>query len=478
MIESQQLTHTKHRVAQYYLNKLRTVEATYQRGHEHSSYGLKLFDQEWSQSQQWQSWVADNYQANRDVASLCVQYPLASADVLMLRQTPQERIKWLQSGLKAARFLQDVQAETNYLYLIAAAHNDAGEMLQAEDSAEEALAQAVTIQDRRTTAHAYQLLGNLYRLTGKFALARGHFNQSLKLFRKLDDRRQVGKALDGLGLVDWQTGQWESSYSMFTEALAIARETGQEVDICDALIDLSMPTDVLGERATAHALIEECIERCKAIGYHRVHASSINTLGLWSKRDNNQQKALDYFLEAITICRKSGIHWALSNYLSNAANSLMRLGQYHKALDYAEQTLTLAQAEGKPIPIVDSYLVRVKVYQGLGNLDLASQSLRDAIEVVSELDTPIPKSYVLQIAMSLWHEQGKLIQIAEWTGLLLSLPFSTPHESAALQVFREQIEPEIGPEAFINAFEKGKTLTLDAALQDALRTLDQATASV
>ena len=85
MIGQPTLATTQRRIARYYLNKLRTVEAAYQHGHEHSVDALMLFDQEWSQIKRWRAWSAEHTNDHDDIAILCTEYPQAGSELFLIR---------------------------------------------------------------------------------------------------------------------------------------------------------------------------------------------------------------------------------------------------------------------------------------------------------------------------------------------------------------------------------------------------------
>ncbi len=468
--EAQSHNRIRYRMALYYLNKLRDAEAAYQYGHEHSEYALKLFDQEWPQAQQWQTWATANCINNQDAARLCVEYPLVSKEILLLRQTPQQRIKWLQTGLEAAKFLNDSRSEATHLYLIASAYHDCGEIASAEEYALQAITRTQATYDLLNRGLALRLLGDIYRMIGKFAQARDYYQQSLEIFQMLEDQRQIGRVLVGFGLIAWRTGDWQGAHKLLTEALAIAKTWGHELDICDALLDLSLPTFVLGDTQAAYALLAECTSRCRAINYHRVLASSLNTRGTF---ESNPANALVHFQEAISICRKTGTNWDLSNYLNNAGFTLSELGQYAEALEYVLEALSLSRAAGKDLAISNSLSTLVEVYLGLGDIKLSCQSLHDALEIAVDIDSPVVKLHILMSAMNLWDRLGKVEQVAEWAGMMLSLPICVSQERDYIHRFCIKIEEKLGLSAFTAALERGEKLDLTSVVQKVLRDLSE-----
>src|SRR5918911_2195381 len=88
------------RQARYYLKVLGSLNALYEQG---EVGALETFDGEWGQIQKGQSWAASERARRPEAAALCREYPVAGPSLLDLRQTPLDRIGWLEAGLEAAR---------------------------------------------------------------------------------------------------------------------------------------------------------------------------------------------------------------------------------------------------------------------------------------------------------------------------------------------------------------------------------------
>jgi tetratricopeptide (TPR) repeat protein len=468
MLATQNREQLQYRMAVYYLNKLRIAETAYHFGHEHSNYALRLLDQDWPQIEHWQHWAAAYAGKSEAIAQLCKEYPLASAEILALRQSPQNRIEWLQAGLEAAQRFNDRRSESALLYRMAAAYYDGGDFLKAEEHALEACACAEAANDLRNLGMSWKLLGDIYRIQGNAALARDYYSQSGDVFEELGDQRQFGKAVSGLGLTAWRQGEWEDARKLFTTSLAIARTFGQETDICDELIDLSLPSFVLGDVQSAYELLNECIARCRAINYHRVLAASLNTLGQF---ENDPAAKLAYFEEAVAICRKTGIYWDLSSYLNNMSFTLLGLGRYTEALEYTGEALTLSRASGQPGTTAYSLSHRVEIQLALGDVEHSRHSFREALEIARETDSPILKLHMLIGGMSLWTELDRAEEAAEWAGLMLSLPICASQEQEHIRAFCIKLEAKLGPSVFAAAMERGRSLDLDGVIQTILHKL-------
>ena len=162
MAASGTITTAQFRLANYYLTKLRIVEAAYHRGHEHSTEALALLDQEWSQIKRWRAWSAEHARDDDEIANLCQEYPQAGAGLFLLRQHPRERLEWLEAGLEAVWQLGNTRAEIVHLFLLGRTHSHLGTYKQAQDFAGQALALAQQVDDPLYECRSLWLLGTIF----------------------------------------------------------------------------------------------------------------------------------------------------------------------------------------------------------------------------------------------------------------------------------------------------------------------------
>jgi tetratricopeptide (TPR) repeat protein len=468
MTATASLLQTRQRLAQYYLDKLRAAAAAFQLGYDNSAYGLSVFDQDWAQIKQWQAWSAAGAQQDSRAAGLCAEYPQAGAELLLLRQLPQERIEWLTAGLQAAQLPINRKHEVTLLYQLGFAYLEQAALLNAADYTTQALNLARARRDRLYVGRSLSLLGEIKRALGDMVAAQACFEESLAVFQQLGNRRYIGQAYRGLGLLAWQRSDWPRARDYHAQHLAIATELGLEVDVCDALISLSLPTWMLGDQATALAYIQQCVARSRAIGYHRDLASSLHTLGQLEQTQGKLAEARPHLEEAIAICRRTGILMNLPSYLESLGFLLYALHDYTAALNSLQEGLTLARAQGSRLAIGNILCELANVYRALGDLDRARQSLREGLSIARDAGISLMKIHLMIAAIRLWREMGQAERAAEWLGLLPKAPGIASEEQADLQQQRDGLEREIGPARLSAALERGQTLDLDRVISSLL----------
>jgi tetratricopeptide (TPR) repeat protein len=146
---------------------VRAAEELYLQGDEKVTQGLALFDLEWDNIRAGQAWAAAHAEGDETAARLCNAYPDVSVYCLDLRLHSRERIAWLKAGSDAARHLGNKRAQGGHLGNLGNAYSDLGQVEQAIDYYEQALAVSREIHDQRMEGNAIGNLGLAYSNLGQ-----------------------------------------------------------------------------------------------------------------------------------------------------------------------------------------------------------------------------------------------------------------------------------------------------------------------
>lgn len=171
--------------AQHYLNILQTANQLYLEGKENVLFGLQLLDNEWQHIVFAQSWIGEN--ANeKDLLELCNEYPNAGYAILSLRLHPRAYIDWLETGLKAARSLQNKKYEGYHLGNLGLAYAALGDARKAIEFYEGQLVIVREIGDRRGEGAALGNLGNELYKAGEKEKGISMVKRALEIFEAIE----------------------------------------------------------------------------------------------------------------------------------------------------------------------------------------------------------------------------------------------------------------------------------------------------
>jgi tetratricopeptide (TPR) repeat protein len=116
--------------------------------------------------------------------------------------------------------------EANDLGNLGVAYNQLGEMPQAIEYIEQALAVTRVIGDKPHEGVWLYALGTAYAELGEERKAIGYYEQTLAIARAIGDMHNVENCLNGLGIICSTSGKVQKALEYLEQGLAIARELG------------------------------------------------------------------------------------------------------------------------------------------------------------------------------------------------------------------------------------------------------------
>ena len=463
------------RLARYYLDKLSAAETAYQHGHEHSRYALALFDQEWPHIKQWRDWSAAFVDTQNEITALCQAYPLAGAEILLLRQHPQERLEWLEAGLTAAQRLADPQAEMVHLYLLGRIPMY-GSPNSALDFTEKALVLARQLDDPLYTSKILNVQGNIFYSQDEYMRSKTAHEQAFALSKELNAKHEMGVALNGLGNVSLSQSDNQRAYECYIQYLKISEALGHPHDVCWALRNLGTVTRRMGDHRMATEYTERCVALCRAIGYQHGLADGLAQLGILANGQGHPSEARDYFQQSLEISRLISYSSKEAFVLYQLGSLFCELGDYPAALEYLEAALSLSTKLGERWYSALALMEISEVFRRIGDISCACLKLREGLEIACTVQSSAIRAKYLVEAVLLWHDRGQVEQAALWTGLLHEhLSKLTVEERSRYDQLHRTLEVALGQESFTSALERGKTLDLDSVIQEILNSIKEAT---
>ena len=334
------------RLAEYGVAVLARANELSQQGEDGLKHGLLLFDAERSIIETGWGW-ASSYAEQDDTADrLCVRYPVSGRDILDIRQTPAQRIHWLQAPLAASRRTGDRFAEAILLCDAATAYRRTGELDHALEYAMQALTIARETAERRTEGEALRLMGDGYAGKGEAASAIEFHEKSLAFARDLKDRRAETRALGRLA-VDYElAADLRGAIERGEEARAVAVAIGDRVAEADHLIHLAEFSSRSGDYRRGIDLGNQALQIVRSIGDRRSEGAALAALGRCYSAQGDARRSIDCHEHHLKISRELGDRCAEGSALSMLGNALARTGDARRSLECYQELLTLVREIG------------------------------------------------------------------------------------------------------------------------------------
>lgn len=262
---------------------------------------------------------------------------------------------------------------------------------------------------------------------------RQHLAQILALPQTQAHTAARARALYGAGYLALMQGDYTSSQEYFEDNLAVARELN------DA----------------------------------QLIANAIYGLGILARYREDHQSAVERLEESLVLFRQLGDRVGEYISLFNLAEAAMARGEYQQAERLHEASLALKRAQGDEWSIANSLICLATLARLQGKNDRAIKLIRDGLELFRKIgDRSNIANSLLEfsaIAIAQGHSQLGIQLYAAADTLLEALGYSSDDlYRAQSELPLRMIRAKIGEARFIPAWDKGRALTMDQAIEQAL----------
>jgi adenylate cyclase len=384
-------------------------------------------------------------------------------------------------------FLQALQIATDNQILPKVVESEIGlgnawmlhsDHIQSLEWLEKAYDHAVEINDPKGICGAVCEIGISQWRLGNLEKSEQYLQQGLSLARQLDDKSRQVLVLTVLGSIKADVGKYAESHEIFEAGLSLAREINDKRRISGILNNHANMYYQIGNYEAAQKLLEECLPLVHEIGDKRSEALARNNLGNHYYLKNDFNIAINYYQDAIQLGREADDFYCQMVALSSLGITLFRQGKLTEANLYYQESLTLAREMN------DRYsLCLLCCYLGLLALaqnqpDSARKSFMEGLTIANKNNLVMYAIYNLIGMASVLNSQRKSSEaavllaasngIATSIGVKIEPELQEPYDRA-LAESREKLSEQ----PFQSAWEAGKNMSIDQAVQFALENLKE-----
>jgi tetratricopeptide (TPR) repeat protein len=332
--------HNAHfRHAAHYLEVLRGVEQKYLHGGESANLLLRGFDLERPNIEAAQSWTARHTIGEKIRAEMCVDYALDGVNLLLLRVSAKERIRWLDAALMATR---DRVRKGVVLGSIGVAYAELGETEMALNYYEQWLSIVREAEYRQGESQALGNMGLAYLELGDLRKALECFSQDLAISREIRNQTGESQALGNVANAWVRLGKPRKAILYNRRCLTIARAIGDRLTEGRALGNIGAAYATLGEYRKALNHLDEALVIARQIGEQRLECDALSNVGHIHRRQGNPSEALRYFEQVIAVAREAGDRGAEAHALQALALA-HRFRKDEQAVGHAEEVPTIVE---------------------------------------------------------------------------------------------------------------------------------------
>ena len=269
---------------------------------------------------------------------------------------------------------------------------------------------------------------------------RGYFNEGREwLERALAQGSAVSasvraRTLSAAGGVAWGHGDYERAISLNEESLSLYREVGDKSGIAGSLTSLGLVEAFQGHHERAMRLYEESLSMCREAGDKKRIASLLCFMGGMTFYQGDYERAEALSRESITLCREVGDKRMIAYSLIVLGFVMRQQGDYERAQALSQEGLAL--------------------HYEMGNKRGIAYGLAKLAQVTVALEQP--------------ERTARLFGAEEVLRQTMGTPVY-PYERDEYDRSLAAVRAELGEEAFEAAWAEGRKMTIEQAIDYALK---------
>jgi predicted ATPase/DNA-binding SARP family transcriptional activator len=328
--------------------------------------------------------------------------------------------------------------------------------------------------DTHGSAVALRRLGHTLRIQGQYAQSVDYYQQSQDLYRKTGDQRGLAQISEGLGLLARVQGDLEQAQSLAEESLRLRRNLKDSLGISFSLFNLGAIAYERGDARQARHYLEECLAIRRRLGDQVGAAAALNILGDVALDQGDVQQAHRLLEESLSQRRQLGDKYGMIDDLRGLSQVYMQLDDLSSTQGSLEAALESARALGvaRIIAAVLRELALVSLRKG--ELEQSRALLWEGLNLSYQHNDRRGMVEGLEALAELLTKQGHSQLAARLLGCAADLrasvgPRRTPREQGAATRRMEMICAALGQDQFDQAWEEGRSLPADQAIDLALQ---------
>ncbi|MFB2968924.1 tetratricopeptide repeat protein [Aerosakkonema sp. BLCC-F183] len=238
------------------------------------------------------------------------------------------------------------------------------------------------------------LLGYLYRTTGKIDLAIEYHKSSLELAENLGFIELKIIALFNIGLCQMERCEWEEALSIFNSVNSLAAEAlaAEGNDYCyhyvaysqSCLVFLNSCLGILSDLSIVEKIYVKLtkLDDGWGVGHNLV------VLGLTYKNLLQQEKSFEMYGRALKYAEKNSYTQVKAKSLTCLAELYREQGNFTTALSHHTESIEILEKIGAKCDLAEAYYQLALTYQKMGDTEKSQPKFQQAIQLFTEMEAP------------------------------------------------------------------------------------------
>jgi non-specific serine/threonine protein kinase len=323
-------------------------------------------------------------------------------------------------------------------------------------------------------AKALTSAGAVAWLQGDYRGATTRLTDSVGLWRSVGDQRGLAYALILLALAERDVGDQTAATTLASESVAHFREAGDPWGLAWALNNLGYISSSRGDYASARARLSESLEMFRQLGDRWGLAIALCNLGYLAYRLGDYPRAREQLEESVAIFRVLDYYWTIPRTLNSLGNIARCQGEYARAASLYEQSVQLCREHDDHVGVAVSVHNLARVAQAEGDLPRAASLFVQSLTTFRDQGHHRGVADCLVGLAGVAAMGGRPEQAARLFGAGVThrdnggLPLS-PVKRGEAERDLAMAKRALAPAAFAAAWQSGQALTLEQAMDEALK---------
>lgn len=316
-------------------------------------------------------------------------------------------------------------------------------------------------------------LGGFWSVEGPWTEAREWFRKTLAVQAKISPVIHT-KALRLSGLFAWYQGDNMTAQKYLQDSLAGYRQIGDKAGVATLLNDLGLVAFSQQDYAVAQKLHEDSLEISRELGEIQQMTSVLLNLGNTANAQKNYEKGQKFYEESLAICREFGKNRGMALALFNMGYTELVQDNKVRARSLYEESLSLFRELGEKRGISVLLLNLGHIIKKEGDHAEARKLYEEGISICSELGDKKNIAHALSGLSDILCVEGCGAQAASVQGAATALfqmmgISMDKSEQADSDKTTAALKTMLGDAEYLKAFEAGRTLSLEQAIESTKR---------
>jgi DNA-binding SARP family transcriptional activator len=219
------------------------------------------------------------------------------------------------------------------------------------------------------------------------------------------------------------TGHYPEIITVYTHVLRVARCTGDRLAEADALQGLTFVALRHSRYGEAASHLRQALVLYRDLCHHTGEVRVLGNLGITSFQLGRYREAASYHRRALARYRQLGDHAGEVRTLNNLSLVDIRQGNWHRAADQLRRALDMTRPPHLGVRDMEFYcLANLGIAEmRLGQLEIATARLRNAVALSRDIGDPAGESYSLVNLAAACLRQGRHRQASDHLRRALAL---------------------------------------------------------